>query len=220
MKKFNLFAALAALFIATASQAGPSVPLHWKWEDVRVRTFAAANPEPGFVDSLIFRAVSVESNASGVRDTTIAFGTATWGRPITTAADTADFCVLVVSDPPGLSSGATFDSLGVAVQVSADGANWATALVFAGGTNGSTITTGNNQAHVNGVFQEQISVNAAGVSPHMWVFKFKNEVLASNITPEHGGLASWPYIRFVFRYADGTDGVILSAKLGHWETTD
>jgi len=145
-----------------------------------------------------------------------------WFRPIAQggAADSTDYCILIVNDAPGETSGADVDSLGVAVQVSGDGISWATAVTFKGGTNGSTMTTGNNQAHVNGVFQEQISVNGAGVSPHVWIFKFKNKVVNMIETPDIGGLSAWQYIRFVFRVADNTQAFALTASLGHYETTD
>lgn len=223
MKNYMRSALFALLSITAAGSvhAATTNP-RLVWDQVRVRTYAAANPAPGFVDSAIFRAVSVESNPAGILDTTVAFSTQDWFRPVNIngATDSTDFCVLVVSAPQGEDCGATFDSLGVAVQVSANGQRWATAVTFKGGTNGSTITTGNNQVHVNGVFQEQLSVNAAGVAPKMWIFKFKNKVVNMIETPDIGGLSAWPYIRFVLRYADGTDGVILEAKLGHYETTD
>jgi len=220
MMKKILLAALAAFTLTGTANAAQGLP-HMKWEQVKVRTSLAAQAG-GYIDSTIFSGVSVESNATGIRDTTVGIATHNWFRPVNIggAADSTDYCILIVNDARGQASASTFDSLAVAVQVSGDGESWGTALTFKGGTAGSTLTTGNNQTIVSGVFLDELSVNGAGVDPKVWIYKFKNKAVNNSENADQGGLSAWPYIRFVFRAADGTDGFILQAVLGHWETTD
>lgn len=216
----SLFVVAALVAASSAHAVDRQAAVKIKWEPLVIRTFSATFPNG--VDSTVFRAVGVESAPSAPLDTSIAYSTEGWSRRQSTAgaADTSVALIVAVGDAAGSSSCAACDSLRLAVQVSHDGSGWATALTFKGGTAASTITTGNNQTIVSGVFQDQISLNGAGVSPHIWVFKYKDRVVTGMDGADIGGLLDWPFIRFVLQYADGVDGYILSGKVGHFQAVE
>ena len=174
MKKI-LLAALAALTLCafgTDAKAGWTFE-HVKYDQVMFRTNAAANPSPGYLDSCVSQRVGVAS-ASAPCETTVAMPTFDWGAIKNQAlSDTSGFYFkLIVTDaigaPAGCGGGGTSesgaDSIAVAPEVSMDGVTWAAVITFKGGTNGVTKTTKNNQTHVNGTYQDQLSVNGASLN--------------------------------------------------------
>lgn len=224
--KNRILAALSALVsiavISTASWAGPSVPVHYQWDEVKFRAQVAANPV-GVWDSLVTMRVGA-AGASSVLDTTVAISTAGWVVPGNQAlSDTSGvFCYLVVHDAPGsddCESGA--DSLAVAMQGSADGQTWVTFLTFKTGTAASTITSRNNQTIVSGVFTDQISANGAALAAGqpVWVYKFKKRAASALDGVELGDPMCFPLIRFVLSFHDAK-GYKVAAKIGHLSAVD
>lgn len=221
MKKLFLavMAAVAVIGVTTEASAQNNFAARKVWETVVVRTNAAANPSPGFIDSSAWSAVGAEAATSAVLDTTIAFDTDNWivhpGSPGTT--DSTDFITLLINDSVGNSSDAGSDSIGVSVQVSADAQAWTTALAFKGGTFGTVFAlAGNNQTIVDGIRRDQLSANGAGNSPKVWVYKFRHHAANGMAGPDMQGLSAFRYVRFIFWYIEPS-GYKLSARLGHYE---
>lgn len=218
MKKV-LFSVLAALAIAGPANAQNTFPARKVWDPVVVRTYAAANAAPGYVDSTAWSAVGAEAATSAVLDTSVAIGMDNWishpGAPGTT--DSTDFITLIINDSDGNSSDAGSDSIRVAVQVSGDGKSWTTALAFKGGTGDGVFSlASNNQTIVDGECRDQLSANGAGASPKVWVYSFRHHAVNEGAKACMFGLDKFAYIRFIFAYIEPT-GYKLSARVGHYK---
>jgi hypothetical protein len=192
MKKLAL-AALAAFTLVGVAQAQVSSPARWTFEDVRFRSNAAANPAPGYIDSL---------TASGAAkfDTTVAIATAGWA-PVYggSAVDSAVVCRLMVFDAQvtGSRTSTTAESIYVKTQVSPDGMAWFDCAVIPG------------QAPVLNAFTVQTTVNAAvltftnstntGISDKMWSVRFvaAQSAPGGKVIPDINSLHTFPYVRFI-----------------------
>lgn len=227
MKKI-LLAALAALTLVGTAHAGWVSP-HIKNDQVTFRTKIAANASSVW-DSCVSQRVGI-AGATAPCETTLAMPTYDWLHVQNQAlGDTSGFYIkLIVSDaigaPVGCGGGGTSesgaDSIAVAAEVSADGVTWVGVLSFVGGTNGVTKATKNNQTIVDGTYQDQLSVNGAALNggPPVWVFQYKSRAVSQTHTVDKGGLAGWPYIRFIFKY-HMAKAFKVSAVVAHWSASD
>lgn len=193
MKKLAL-AALAAFTMVGSAHAQVASPARWVFEDVRFRSNAAANPAPGFIDSL---------SASGAAkfDTTAAVSTSGWAPPAFggSAVDSAVVARLMVFDAQvsGSRTSTTAESIYVKTQVSPDGVAWFDCAIIPG------------QAPVLNAFTVQTTVNAAvltftnstntGISDKMWSVRFvaAQGAAGGKVIPDVYSIHTFPYVRFI-----------------------
>ena len=203
MKRILVAAFAAVTLLSGSAWAGPSAPIHMSYSQVGFRTQVAANPASQW-DSLVTQRVGA-SGASSVLDTSLAISTEGWILPGSLGTtDSLAFLHVIVYDATGSGCESGADSLALAVQVSADGVTWASALTFKGGTAASTITSRNNQTIVSGVFLDDISVNGAALAAGapIWSYKYRNRPATSLTGVDIGGLVLWPYLRFIISFHD------------------
>ncbi len=218
MMKKVLLAVLGIALFAGVSDAQQRSSRTMVFDQVFFRT-SAAN-DAGFVDSLGFNSVGA-AGASSVLDTTAAISTAGWEIACggDAAGDSSVFAKFIVYDAPDGDCESGADSLGVAMQVSADGVTWATCAVVAGQTGSGTavIATRNNQTIANGVFLDKISDNGAALAngQPIWSFPLKMRGNASLGSLDHGSALLFPYIRFITSSHDAK-GYKVRAKIGHF----
>jgi len=221
MMKKILLAALAAFTMVGTAHAVASSPVRIEYQTVKFRTNAAANPAPGFVDSTTTMRLGA-AGASSVLDTTTVISTEGWlfdGPKV--LADTSGFhCILYVYDAQGADdcqSGA--DSLAVAMQVSANGEDWATVAAVAGQTVSAAtnpIGTRNNQTILNGAFMDRLTLNGASVAngKPVWMFKYKVRGAQQFNALSEGEVHGWPFIRFILSFHDAA-GYKVGAKVAY-----
>ena len=219
--------ALLAGVFGVADSSTPGVGLRLVREQLFFRTHKTANStDPnaisdfGFkdaVDSMVTNRVGTEIS---VLDTIRGISTDGW-VPVQnqTLNDTAGvYCTLFVYDATDTTanSQAGADSLYIATQVSADGATWATAGTFVGGT-APTIVNRLSQVNVAGGFRGCISMNAAANAKgaQVWYVTYKQRVVASAAQIEDTNLQAWPYVRWIVGFPDAA-GYKVSAAVTHF----
>ena len=222
MKNLNrVVGALLALSLSSTLAWSVGLPSgrFMKFDPLMFRAQVAAN-HVSVWDSVATSRVGA-AGASSVLDTTVAISTEGWDVPAgTVVADSALFAHLIVYDATvggDCESGA--DSLGVALQVSADGVTWATTAVITAQTGAAANPIGsrNNQTIANGAFLDLLSANGAalGNGAPIWSYAFKNRPVFSTGLLDNTRIVMFPFIRFILSFHDAK-AYIVNAKIGHY----
>lgn len=186
----KLIAALLMVALGIAVFGSANAQTRWVTERLNIRTNAAANPAPGFVDSS-----SASLGAAATIDTTVAFR---W--PVVPALGVADSNQFVIVGLGFASTLASGESLYVGIEGSADnGATWRTingaAIGFQGIKSGASCTNVANAA---------ILFNAAAVGT-------TNVTGASTVAASiYGNFFGWPQLRLKVR--SDVSGVITQSN--------
>ena len=212
-------AMVCALNVTVASAQSLTAP-SWVVEPLMFRTNAAANPAPGYVDSVSFNRLNHVSSATvlsvACAETTTAISTNGWALPPSGGVlpDSVATCVLFLSD--GGSSATLTDSVYVSVQVSADGSNWLYVNPVANVAGVNILTTTTTQVAGWPI------PNAAGATtttPKVFMKKWVKAAAGGAQYPDMANFYMWPLIRFIV-VNDVSSGaavrVNLKASVGHW----
>ena len=219
MKKILLAALAAFTLCGTAwAQSGPGVSgARVVFEQVRFRSQVAANA-PSVWDSVVTARVGA-AGASAVLDTSVAISTLGWFVPTANAVgDSAQFAAIVVYDATtGGDCESAADSLGIAIQVSMDGATWATLGAHATKNVSTTNPIGSRNNHpIDGAFQDILSSNGASLAAGAPIWQALVKVRANQGLDinDWGALWRYPMFRIILSFHDAK-GYIVSAQVAH-----